>query len=388
MYKYIDYCGFMQYLFDDRKQAEKAGEIVEAILAAQSPRLSNIAEKMAGRSDSNYKSIQRFLQRADLQDVLLRLFQEEAEFVIGDPTEMPRYKAPKTAYVGTLSDGKTPGYWLLALSTPFRGRAIPFHFITYSSKTIGEQMTSRNQEHFRSFAAIKDLLGEKPLVLDREFSYQNLLERLVAEQIQFVIRLNLGDQRKKSRILDAAGQPVRLYVKPGKTVIHRNVYYLGAVKVNLIGHWRKGLSGPLWVITTLEPKRGLNIYKQRMKIELTFRHCKDLLHLPKLMNKRQDYLEKMITLVFIAFVIGLLFGEAVRDVTYGHLELEQIKNFLFSAVPKSISQHRKWKIYSGLFVLLKQKPRLDEDFLSRIALAVLNLFPALIYPNVPSFVST
>ena len=132
MYKYIDYSGFMQYLFDDQKQAEKAGEIVEAILAAQSPRLSNIAEKMAGRSDSNYKSIQRFLHRADLQDVMMRLFQEEAEFVIGDPTEMPRYKAPKTSYVGTLSDGKTPGYWLLALSTPFRGRAIPFHFITYS----------------------------------------------------------------------------------------------------------------------------------------------------------------------------------------------------------------------------------------------------------------
>jgi hypothetical protein len=35
MYKYIDYCGFMQYLFDDQKQAKKAGEIVEAILAAQ-----------------------------------------------------------------------------------------------------------------------------------------------------------------------------------------------------------------------------------------------------------------------------------------------------------------------------------------------------------------
>lgn len=217
---------------------------MEAILAAQSPRLSNIAEEMVGRSDSNYKSIQRFLHRADLQDVLIRLFQVEAEFVIGDPTEMPRYKALKTAYVGTLGDGKTPGYWLLALSTPFRGRAIPFHFITYSSKTIGQQVTSRNQEHFRSFAAVKELLGEKPLVLDREFSYQDLLERLVAEQIHFVIRLNLGDQHKKSCILDADGQPVRLYVKPGKTVIGRNVYYLGAVKVNLIGHWRKGLSGP------------------------------------------------------------------------------------------------------------------------------------------------
>jgi len=378
----------MRYLFDDQKQAEKAGEIVEAILAAQSPRLSNIAEKMIGRSDRNYKRIQRFLQRTDLRDVLFRLFQEEAEFVIGDPTEMPRYKAPKTAYVGTLSDGKTPGYWLLALSTPFRGRAIPFHFITYSSKTIGQQVTSRNQEHFRSFAAIKDLLGEKPLVLDREFSYQDLLERLVAEQIQFVIRLNLGDHRKKSRILDADGQPVRLYVKPGKTVIRRNVYYLGAVKVNLIGHWRKGLSGPLWVMTTLEPKRGLEIYQHRMKIELTFRHCKDLLHLPKLMNKRQDYLEKMISLTFIAFVVGLLFGEAVRDVTYGHLELNQIKEFLFAEVPKSVSQKRKWKIYSGLFVLLKQKPRINDDTLTVIAHAVLDLFPTLVYPLVPSFVST
>jgi hypothetical protein len=35
--------------------------------------------------------------------------------VIGDPTEMVRYKAPKTSYVGTLNDGKTAGYWLLNL---------------------------------------------------------------------------------------------------------------------------------------------------------------------------------------------------------------------------------------------------------------------------------
>ncbi len=58
---------------------------------------------------SNYKVIQRFLKKVDLKQSLLRLYQEDAEFMIGDPTEMERYKAPKTAYVGTLSDGKTPG---------------------------------------------------------------------------------------------------------------------------------------------------------------------------------------------------------------------------------------------------------------------------------------
>ena len=388
MYKYIDIPEFMQYLFDDEKQAQVAGEIVAAILGGQSPRISKIAEQMSGRSGSNYRRVHRFLKRADMSEVLLRLYHEEAEFVIGDPTEMPRYKAPKTAYVGTLSDGKTPGYWLLALSTPFRGRAIPFHFITYSSQTIGSQVTSRNQEHFRSFAAVKEILGEKPLVLDREFSYQDLMTRLVAEEIQFVIRLNLGDQRRKPRILDADGQPIRLYAKPGKTLIRRRVYYLGVVPINLIGYWRKGLSGPLWIMTTLDPKLGLDIYLQRMKIELTFRHCKDLLQLPRLMNKRQDYLEKMISLVFIAFVIGLLFGEAIRDVTYGRLDPAQIQPHWLNGLPVTLTQHRKWKIYSGLFVLLKQKPRLPDEILLQIARAVLAIFPALIFPNVRSFVST
>lgn len=90
-------------------------------------------------------------------------------------------------------------------------------------------------------------------------------------------------------------------------------------------------------MTTLQPKRGLEIYQHRMKIELTFRHCKDLIHLPKFMNKRQDFLEKMISLTFIAFVVGLLFGEAIRDATYGHLDISQIKEFLFAEIPMSVS---------------------------------------------------
>ncbi len=107
------------------------------------------------------------------------------------------------------------------------------------------------------------------------------------EHIQFVIRLNLGDQHKQPRLIDADGEPVKLFIRPGETIIHPNVYYLGTVKVNLIGYWRKSLSKPLWVMTTLEPKRGLEIYLKRMKIEQTFRDCKDLLHLTKLMNKKQ-----------------------------------------------------------------------------------------------------
>ena len=49
-----------------------------------------------------YKRIQRFLHRVDPRQALWRLFREEAEFVIGDPTEVERPQARKTEYVGTL----------------------------------------------------------------------------------------------------------------------------------------------------------------------------------------------------------------------------------------------------------------------------------------------
>ena len=170
MNKFINYSEFMQYLIDDERQAKKGGEIVRGILAAKSPRLTHIAEQMAGRSESNYKAIQRFLGETHVEEALLRLYQEEADFVIGDPTEMPRYKAPKTEYVGTLSDGQTPGYWLLVLSTPFRGRAIPFHFITYSSKTIGEALVMADTWGFFDWPELQDLrkrLGSKSLPATR-----------------------------------------------------------------------------------------------------------------------------------------------------------------------------------------------------------------------------
>ncbi|MEM4203125.1 MAG: hypothetical protein QXS54_03550 [Candidatus Methanomethylicaceae archaeon] len=57
--------------------------------------------------------------------MLWRLFCEQAEYVMGDPTEIERPQALKTAYVGTLKDGKTKGFWILLLATPYRGRAIP-----------------------------------------------------------------------------------------------------------------------------------------------------------------------------------------------------------------------------------------------------------------------
>jgi hypothetical protein len=382
MDKCINFCEFMRYVFDDEKLAKQGAAIVKGLLEAQSPRLTNISEKMDGNSSSNYKGIQRFVKKVDLKRLLLRLYQEEAEFVIGDPTEMERYKAPKTSYVGTLRDGKTPGYWLMVLSTPFRGRSLPCSFVVYSSRTIGEQRTSRNQEHFRCFEELKTLLGERPLVLDREFSYEELMEILYIEGIQFIIRLNLGDQRKQPRVIDAEGVPIKLFIRPGETVTHSNVYYLGTVKVNLIGYWRKSLSKPLWIIASLEPKRSLELYLKRMKIEETFKDCKDLLHLSKLMNKKQTLLEQMIALSLLAYVVGVWFGEAIRDIVYGQLDIAQLADALRNKPPIDANTHPKWSLYSGLFVLLKQKLRLPREQVEAVSQVAAGAFATLVHGDV------
>lgn len=76
---------------------------------------------MQEKSEACYKAGQRFLASLYVKRPLLRIFQEEAEFVIGNPTELSWHKGPHTSYVGTLSDGETPGYWLLVLSTLYGG---------------------------------------------------------------------------------------------------------------------------------------------------------------------------------------------------------------------------------------------------------------------------
>jgi len=343
---------FLQVLFDEPAVARKAAMIVGGITKARSPRMSDIAREMSGREAANYKAIQRFLEDTNPREVLLRLFREEAAFVIGDPTEMPRPQAQKTEYVGTLSDGETKGYWLMLLATPYHGRAIPCGFVDYSSKTINQDATSRNQHHFAAFAQVKELLGERPLVLDREFSYLELLENLVLEGVNFVIRLKVGPN-----FCDGEGKPVILSVEKGETRILNKVFYKGKVFVNVVGVWHKGFSEPMWIMTNLKAEDGLAIYFQRMKIEETFRDLKSLLNFRKLMNKRRTWMEKMVALILIAYAIILVVGETLRA----------------SLFPEN---SRKNKLYSGPFIFLKLKPDPSPLLLSQAQ----SIFNYLVFP--------
>ena len=97
MNKCIRIMEFAEQLFDQPKVARQAGAIMQAILACQSPRISDIASRLAGRQAAAYKRVQRFLQESEPKQALRLLFNEQAEFVIGDPTEIERPHARKTS---------------------------------------------------------------------------------------------------------------------------------------------------------------------------------------------------------------------------------------------------------------------------------------------------
>jgi transposase len=148
------------------------------------------------------------------------------------------------------------------------------------------------------------------------------------------------------------------------------------------GEWQEGFSEPLWVITNLEPEEGLEIYRARMKIEESFKDLKSLLDLEKVMNKKRKQMEKVVALVLLAYAIGLLVGEALRDGMY-----RGKGSGGSNPHPHSESQEQrgqKWKLYSGLFVLLKQKIQLRQAVIRRLLAEVIDFFRRLVWGNVRS----
>lgn len=352
---------FTDQCFD--RDSGKAARIIKGILDSGSPRMSDISNAMEGNSDANYKTIQRFIAKNDPKEALHRLYDEDSAIVIGDPTDIERPQAKKTEYVGKLKD-KTPGFQTLVLATPYRGRAIPFSFVTYSSKTIGSEMSSRNIKHMEAIGEIKELLGNKILVLDSEFSYESLFEELVEADIQFVIRLNSGI---KPTILNEDGDKISLTISKGEEENHCGVYYKGKVEVNLAGRWSKKFNKSFWVISSLSisPMEALMIYSSRMKIEECFKNLKSLLDLDKIMNKKQVNMEKMMALTLLAYSVGLLLGEEIRRRVYS---VEKRKQF------------------SGLYILLRRRDNILSHTWKDIMGAVYALFRRLVFGYVRTHV--
>ena len=160
-----------------------------------------------------------------------------------------------------MQDGKTRGFWLLVQSRPcpIAGGRSP------SIKTIAAEGSSRDGDlgHRRALGELRELIEDRPVVLDREFSYEDLsaFADLKEEGIGFVCRLDTGNHPFFffSFMYDEEGKRVILSLKPGERISRRGLYYnyKGKIKAGAAGEWVEGLREPLWVITDLGPEEAL-----------------------------------------------------------------------------------------------------------------------------------
>jgi hypothetical protein len=269
----------------------------------------------------------------------------------------------------------------MTLAVPYKGRAIPCALQSFSSKTIKEEEGSRNIVHQRFFERLKDLLGEIPLILDREFSYFNLLEYLISAGIHFVIRLKMGSNPPK--FYNEEGKEVELSIGRGGRVIHRGLLYKGKVRVNVIGVWEAGQAEPLWVMTDLEPEEGLEYYRERMKIEESYRDLKSLMGIGRVMSKRRENMEKIIGMVMLAYAVALLVGEEIRDYLFmGDGEVSDEIGKKNRGNGEFRRRGGKWRRYSGAFVLLKGYWPIPGRVWKLAVERALAIFAAIVLPNV------
>ena len=99
------------------------------------------------------------------------------------------------------------------------------------------------------------------------------------------------------------------------------------------------------------------------------------------MNKKQTNLEKMIAMVLISYSIGYLVGESLRDTIYGPEKAPQPKED--DGEGDSVKPKReKRSLYSGLFILLKQKLDLTVDVLFALVQEVHRAFISLVLGDV------
>ncbi|WP_353513544.1 transposase [Thermus sp. LT1-2-5] len=86
----------------------------------------------------------------------------------------------------------------------------------------------------------------------------------------------------------------------------------GGWRVNGVGVWEASWEEPLWVMGNLPVEELLGVYRERMKIEESFRDLKSYLGMGNLMNKRRENAEKTLWLLAFAYALGLLLGETLR----------------------------------------------------------------------------
>ena len=92
----------------------------------------------------------------------------------------------------------------------------------------------------------------------------------------------------------------------------------------------------------------------------------------------------MLAMVMLAYAVCVLVGESIRDVQYAQVSPDDLDLLKIPEMDKS----SRWHLFSGPFLLIQQRFRLDRQTLRKIVAIALLIFSHLVFANVRTLVRT
>jgi hypothetical protein len=219
-----------------------------------------------------------------------------------------------------LDQTKSGSAQALLAAVPYAGRALPLGCYTFAYPLTDPAVKSQNQlEHiFLLDTEISLPLGVIAVwIADRAYARSLLLQQSEQEQRPYIVR------GRKETIITYQGRRMKLgqlYAPPGKPLRYQNVFYHAhrKVPVDVIVYYDPTYQEPWYLLVPvayrnlLETELVVNLYRERMQIEQSFRDFKTHLGLRGL-NLQIDIAARMgrLLLAFcLAYILCVLLGES------------------------------------------------------------------------------
>lgn len=260
-----------------------------------------------GSGKSRYKRVTRFLdnknfQMINLSEDLIRLTYpgEDLLPVIIDQTQ-----------IGDVQ--------VISANVPTEGRSIPLALSTFEYTKI-ERSQNLIEEEFLSFVSSRLPKRTKIVeIADRGYGKSILLKNRLQRKELFIIRgkrdvvINYEENGRTCR--KSLG---RLTYSLGKARRYRNCLYQGReeIKVDVVVYRERGFKEPWFLLLPsgnediLSTERVVELYRRRMRIEVTFRDFKSHLGVRGLSLKvrKQERLDRLLGALVLTYILLLILG--------------------------------------------------------------------------------
>lgn len=290
------------------------GLVVAAILESSAARSMEIATLLASwldiRLDSALNRFYRLLRNVRIFDHLLSL----------QLLRLLKERLGKTLLVAIDWTSWHPPLHMLVASVICDRRAIPVYTAAFDRDKVPRSQNARENTFVKLLASLAHELAIRMVVLcDRGFRRASWLGVLMAEQLDFVVRLmsdvHVHDRPgRKSRPLRRVGLEPGGVLDLGWVPLRCD----GVVTVRVIGIWEPGAREPWWLATNLnDPVSTIAAYyDRRIACEQQFRDtkgCRFGLRLFWTQFQKPDHLARFALLAGIAIFVWTSVGVAVAQ---------------------------------------------------------------------------